>query len=129
MFRNNYIENNTGTVNVEDISWKTMGILLHFFYSGQLLPTWRDQDTIVEFLYATGKYQITEVLEILDLSVGVQENTDELDQQLMDITSKLVLRNAEARLMRNINKRKRQIDNEQIETEQGEVELVEIELS
>ncbi len=73
-------------------------------------------------MYAAGKYQISEVLEILDLNVGIQEdNSSELDEQLMDITSKLGLSNAEARLMRHIKKRKRKIEIEQ-EVEQVELE-------
>lgn len=106
MFRSEFSENQTGIVNVKDITAKTMGIFLHLFYSGELLPSWKDQDTVVEFTYAVGKYQLTNVLEMLDDVLGSRDKEDATytDIQLLNLAHKLDLKCAEAELVERIKR-------------------------
>ncbi len=104
MFRSDLSENKTGIVNVKDVNSKTMGILLHFFYSGELLPSWKDNDTVVEFTYAVAKYQLTNLLAMLDEVLGSRDEEDatQTDVQLLELAKKLDLKNAEQELMERI---------------------------
>lgn len=106
MFRSDLSENQTGIVNVKDVSSKTMEIFLHFFYSGELRPSWKDQDTVVEFTYAVGKYQLTNVLKMLDDVLGSRDemNATYTDVQLLDLAQKLNLKTAEKELMERIRR-------------------------
>ncbi len=100
-------EKTTGIIEMSDITSKTMKIILHYFYVGELLPFWRDPDTIVEFTYAAGKYQMTEVLELLDDLLGRKDayDVDHSDVQLINLAGKLKLGKAEERLLEVIVKR------------------------
>jgi hypothetical protein len=93
-------ENATGIIGMTDISSKTMKIILRYFYIGVLLPSWRDPDTIVEFVYGAGKYQMTEVLELLDDMLGRNSVGDAgiLHVRLIDLAGKIKMYKAEARL-------------------------------
>lgn len=106
MFRSDFSENQTGIVNVEDLNAKTMGIFLHMFYSGELLSSWKDPDTVVEFTYAAGKYQLTDVLKLLDDVLGVRDEEDAsyTDVQLLDLAQKLNLKTAEKELLERIKR-------------------------
>ncbi len=107
MFRSDFSESRTGIVNVKDVTAKTMGIFLHLFYSGELLPSWKDPDTVVEFTYAVGKYQVTNVLKLLDGLLGSRDDEDATltDVQLLDLAQKLDLKTAERELVDRIKKR------------------------
>lgn len=106
MFRSKLTEDKTGIVNVDDICEKTMQIILHYFYTGQLLPNWKDKDVIVEFIYAAGKYQMCEVLDMINN--GLLEDIEGSDSkvgcemELLSMLHKLTLENAEAWLMKRI---------------------------
>lgn len=104
MFNSETLESCTGLVNVDDVSEKTMKILLHYFYTSELLPTWRDEDTVVEFTYSAGKYQMTYVLELLDDLLGSEADAEVTyrDVQLLNVAGKLSLKNAETRLLQQI---------------------------
>lgn len=104
MFRSKMSEDQTGIVDVKDITEKTMSILLHYFYSGELLPSWKDEDTVVEFTYAAGKYQLTGILELLDDVLGTRDEEDatQTDVRLVDLAAKLGLKNAEKKLLERI---------------------------
>ncbi len=87
MFRTDFSENQTGIVIVKDVAAKTMKILLHLFYAGELLPSWKDPDTVVELTYAAGKYQLTNVLKLLDEVLGSRDEEDatSIDVQLFEL--------------------------------------------
>ncbi len=104
MFRSKLSENQTGVVNMKDISGKTMGIFLHYFYSGELLPSWSDSDTVVEFTYAAGKYQVTKILELLDevLASWNEEDATHTDIRLLELAGKLGLKTAENKLFEKV---------------------------
>lgn len=106
MFRSDLVENRTGIVNVEDVSAKTMGIFLHLFYTGELLPGWKDEDTVVEFVYAVGKYKLTAVLKLMDEVLGIRDDEDAFhtDIKLLDLATKLDLKKAEKDLLVRIKK-------------------------
>ncbi len=112
MFRSDLTENKTGVVNVTDVSAKTMGIILHFLYSGELLPSWKDDDTVVEFTYAVAKYQLTNVLALLDDVLGSrdEEEATQTDVQLLELAEKLELKTAEQELMERIRKKLCQVN-------------------
>jgi len=97
-------ENATGVIRMTDICGKTMKLLLHYFYTGELLPSWRDPDIIVEFTYAAGKYQVASVLELLDDILGRYSGgvVSDKDIQLLNLAGKLKLVNAEGRLLKEI---------------------------
>lgn len=101
MFRSDFSENQTGIVNVKDVTGKTMGILLHLFYAGQLLPAWKDLDTVAEFTYAVGKYRLTNVLKLLDGVLGNRDDEDAsfVDARLLSLARKLDLKTAEKELV------------------------------
>jgi hypothetical protein len=104
MIRSKMSEDQTGIVDVQDVTGKTMSILLHYFYSGELLPSWKDEDTVVEFTYAAGKYQLTGILELLDHVLGSRDEEDatQTDVLLLDLAAKLGLKNAEKKLLERI---------------------------
>jgi hypothetical protein len=104
LLNSEFCERKSGIVKVDDISGKTMKILLHYFYTGDLLTGWSDHDTIVEFTYAAGKYQMTQVLELMDdlFGRGAQKEVSNLDVQLLSLAGKLSLKNAEGRLLQRI---------------------------
>ncbi len=106
MFRSNLSENKTGVVIVKDITSKTMDILLHFFYTGELLPAWKNDDTVVEFAYAVGKYQLTSILKLLDEVLAHRDERDATftDVQLLDMVQKQGLETAEKELLERIKK-------------------------
>ncbi len=106
MFRSKLSENKTGIVDVKDVSSKTMGILLHFFYTGNLLPSWKDDDTVVEFAYAVGKYQLENILKLLDDVLGSRDENDATytDLKLLDLAQNLGLKTAEKELLERIKK-------------------------
>lgn len=102
MFGSDFLERSTGLVNVDDISAKTMKILLHYWYSGELLPSWKEADTIVEFTYSAGKYQMTNILQMLNEVIGWDLEASAFDVPLLKITHQLFLKNAEDRLLKRI---------------------------
>ncbi|MES2287311.1 MAG: hypothetical protein V4547_16585 [Bacteroidota bacterium] len=93
-------------MNVTDVGAKTTKILLHLFYAGELLPSWKDTDTVVEFTYAVGKYQLTNVLKLLDEVLGSRDEEDDtsIDVQLLDLAQKLDLKTAEKELVERIKR-------------------------
>lgn len=106
MFESSFLENSTGLVKVDDISGKTMEILLKYWYSGELLPSWKDGDVIVELLYAAGKYQMTNLLNILDDDYsGLDFQPSEGDVEMLKLVHNLSLENAEARILKRIIKK------------------------
>lgn len=104
MFRSDLTENRSGVVVVNDVNAKTMEILVHYFYTGELLPTWKDDDTVLEFTYASGKYQLTEVLKLLDNVLGSRDTADatHTDVELLGMAHKLHLKTAENELIQRI---------------------------
>lgn len=102
MFRPEFTETITGTVQVDDISSKTMKVLLKYWYTGKLQPSWRDSDVIVEFTYAAGKYQMTQVLQMLDEVLGYDNNTHKTDIDMLKLLDKLSLKNAESRMLKRL---------------------------
>lgn len=104
MFKSEFNESTTGNVGIDDISEDTMKVLLHYFYTGKLLPSWKNEDVVVEFTYAAGKYQLTHVLELLDALLGAEnpKNVSHLEVQLLNLADKLSLKNAENQLLRRI---------------------------
>ncbi len=106
MFRSGLSESKTDIVNVKNVNVKTIEILLHFFYSGELLPSWKDTDTIVESTYAVSKYQLTDVLTMLDDVLGShdEEEATYQDVQLLELAQKLDLKIAEQELLERIRK-------------------------
>ncbi len=84
-----------GEVRVKDIPAKTMKVLLHFLYTGQLLQDeWYKTDTLVELLYAAGKYQLEDLLSFLDQVVGLLCNERNM-VKLINLARKLNLKKAE----------------------------------
>lgn len=105
MFRNEFSEGATGIIRLEDISEKNMKILLRYWYTGELLPSLFDEDTVVEFTYAAGKYQMTDVLQLLNETIGQWnfKNVSKVDVQLLDLSEKLSLEKMEANLLKRID--------------------------
>ncbi len=97
-----FLETSTGIVNVEDISAKTMKILLRYWYTGKLLTTWQDADVVVEFMYAAGKYQITKILKMLDLVLGRDFKPSDAGVDLLRVVQQLPLKNAENRILKHV---------------------------
>ncbi len=95
------LETSNNVLKVDDVSKKTIKILLHYFYTSNLLPIWCDEDVIVEFTYAAGKYEIALVLELLDDLLGIQVigNAGNCLVQLLSLAWKLCLKKAEMRLL------------------------------
>ncbi len=105
MLRTELSEKKTGVVNISDLSGKTVKVLLHYLYTGQLLDSWKDTDVIVEFTYAAGKYQLKEVLEMLDNMLGqTKDKASGTSLLLLELASKLSLKKAETELMERIVK-------------------------
>lgn len=106
MFHSEFSEERTGIVNVKDVSAKTMGIFLQLFYTWELLPSWKDEDTVAEFTYAVGKYQLTNVLELLNGVLGSRDEKDatHTDFRLLDLARKLNLTTAEKELLERIKR-------------------------
>lgn len=102
MLGSDFLEGSSDEVIVDDVGAKTMQILLKYWYSGELLPSWRDDDIIVEFIYATGKYQITKVLNMLDDFLGLELKASEVTVELLRMVQNLGLKNAEAKLLTHI---------------------------
>lgn len=64
-------ENKEGVIEIKDLSYSTLKVLMTYFYSGKLLvEEWSKPEVIVELTYAAGKYHLTDVLEILDQNLG-----------------------------------------------------------
>lgn len=112
MFRSDLSETKTGTVKVEDINGKTMKLVLHYFYTGRVLPFWREPDTVVEFTYAAEKYQMTGVLNFLDEVLGIRDEEDAsyVDVLLLKLANKLGLKVAERQLLERIKKTTAKVD-------------------
>lgn len=95
-------ESNTGIINVDDVSSTIMKIILHFLYTGDLLPDWSKPENIVEFTYAAGKYQLDEILKMLDNVLGT-ESVPAANMLLLSLANKLNLKDAEAKLVQRIS--------------------------
>ncbi len=98
MLNSDLSESSSGVVRVDDSSAKTMKVILHYFYTGDLLI---NDNVIVELTYAAGKYQMTHVLELLDGILGWNEEQEVSysDVQLLSLAGKLSLKKAEAKLL------------------------------
>lgn len=95
-------EASNGVVKLDDISAETMKTILHYFYTGELLIE-MNASNIVEFTYAAGKYQMHQVLELLDNLLGRSDKeASNQDVQLLSLTGKLSLKNAESRFLNRI---------------------------
>ncbi len=104
MFNSGNLETSIDTVKVDDVSEVTMKILQHYFYTHELLPFWCDEDNIVEFTYAAGKYQLAHVLELLDDHLGMEVDGDIGNRhvQLLSLAAKWCLKKAEMRLLQQV---------------------------
>lgn len=103
--RGAFKEGSSGVIQMDDLSGKTIELLLHYIYTGQLLKCWKEEDVIVEFTYAVGKWQLTEIIELLDDVLGnVQEQVTSTTAVLLDLANKLSLKKAEAELLKRISK-------------------------
>lgn len=83
-----------------------MGILLRYVYTGELDQTWQDEDIIVEFTKAAGRYRMTELLSMIDKALG-KEGEDRARNchiLLLPLTQKYSLKNAESMLLNRIAK-------------------------
>lgn len=87
-----------------------MELILHYIYTGELLPNWCDLDMIVEFTYAAGKYQLEDVLEYLDNKLGSVVGVPKDDTwkrtgaELADLSLKLGLNTASTEIRTNFVK-------------------------
>lgn len=79
-----------------------MKILLKYWYTGELLPSWEDDDIVVEFTYAAGKYEMTQVLKMLDDLLGIAVKNSEKSIELLKMAQVFSLNYAEARLLKQI---------------------------
>lgn len=113
ILRSECFDSASSTLNVDDVSEKTMRILLHFWYTGKLLPSWQDSDTVVEFVNAAGKYQITEILNMLNETLGETDSNKSpiYAVSLLEIVHKLSLKSAEQRLLDQLVKSMKDIRN------------------
>lgn len=102
MFRSDFLECSTGQLNVDDISAKTMKILLTYWYTGELLPSWKDEDYVAEFTYAAGKYQMEQVLNMLNESLGKDFTASHEGVELLKMVEKLSLKDAECSMLKRI---------------------------
>lgn len=104
MFGSQFSESTTGIIKVDDLNGKTMKLIVHYMYTGQILPTWRDQDVIVDLTYAAGKYELTEILKMLDNVLGDRDYNEatNCDILLLSLSQKLSLKNAESALLGRI---------------------------
>lgn len=98
IFGSDFLEGSSGEVIVDDVGAKTMQILLKYWYSGEILPSWKDDDIIFEFIYAAGKYQITKILNMLDDCLGLDLKASDVTVELLKMVQNLGLKKAEANL-------------------------------
>lgn len=101
MFRSTLKEEQSGIIELDDLSGKTVNVLLDYIYSAKINPDWCEPSVIVEFTYAAGKYQFAEVLQFLDEEVGKYCDLSNVGS-LLSLASNLALRNAEAVLLNYI---------------------------
>lgn len=98
MFRANLQENKEGVIQIKDLSYPTLKVLMTYFYCGTLAEEeWSKQEIIVELTYAAGKYQLTDILEILDHNLGKRCDATTVGP-LLDLAFKLGLKQAENEL-------------------------------
>lgn len=93
MFQSRMRENQTGQVEVADVSSVVMKIILHFLYTGTLLKNW-NMVKPDELLYAAAKYEVHDLLEFLDVVVGRICTIDNAGK-LLNLARKLNLKRAE----------------------------------
>jgi len=70
MLDTDMIEANAGVLELPDISSKALKVLLNFLNTGDLLPEWRETEVIVELTNAAAKYQLQDLLQFLDGTMG-----------------------------------------------------------
>lgn len=99
MFPKQFSEQSVSTIEILDVPGQTIRLLLQYWYTGELLSSWADDDTVVEFLSAVGKFQITELLEMLDSTLGSSETKGTRQQiDLLRLANKFLLKNAQQKL-------------------------------
>lgn len=70
MFQANMIETETGRVTLDDLSSKTVNVLIHYLYTGKLHDDWKTAAVLEELPYAAHKYELDLLSEFLDLVLG-----------------------------------------------------------
>lgn len=97
MFEANLSETQTGTVSLNDLSGAAVKVMLTFMYTSTLLPQWSQGDIVVELTYAAEKYELKELLVILDRELG-KICTIQNVGKLIVLAKKLSLKKAEKEL-------------------------------
>lgn len=93
MFPKQFSEQNVSTIEILDVPSQTIKLLLQYWYTGELLSSLANDDTVVEFLSAVGKFQITELLEMLDSTLGSSETMGTRQQiDLLRLANKFLLK-------------------------------------
>ena len=93
MLTSNMKEGNERVIKLQDIGGETLKVLLNYFYTGDLLPSWNSAEVIVELTNAAGEYQIEELREFLDSVLGKVCDLDNL-LPLISLAQKLSMKNA-----------------------------------
>lgn len=94
MFLTEMVESKTGRVCLDDMSAKTLEVLLKYISTGSLHQNWKSDDVILELTYAAHKYELVVLTDFLDNVLGsICSKTNALKLSLL--ANKLGMKKAE----------------------------------
>ncbi|CAL8113358.1 unnamed protein product [Orchesella dallaii] len=100
MFETDMQEGLSGFVDVGDISSKSMSVLFHYMYTGQLHEDWKDVPD--EVIYGAEKYGLEGLLEYCDKMLGTICNQDNTEN-LLKVAQLYSLKTAESEINKLMN--------------------------
>lgn len=95
-------EGKSGIIQCADLSGKCVQMLIHFIYTGSMAKEWADSDVIWEFTYAADKYQLLDLLELIDESLGNVCKAQDALKMLKLANWISLLKNAEKKLLERV---------------------------
>lgn len=96
---------------LEEISGKTLNVLLHYLIGGVLLKdVWKADDVILELTWAAPKYQLEGLTEFLDKVLPAIIYDTEITAKLALLTKRLGMKNAEKGLLSKLKQTVTDID-------------------
>lgn len=71
MFQGGTAEHITGLVKINDLSGQALKVLIRFMHAGVLSEEWAQEHVVAEIVYGAHKYLLKDLMEYLDVSVGM----------------------------------------------------------